>query len=266
MVDSLQSPVAPPQPETPARSGLVVTPICAALSFLTILPCPRRSFSALEMGRAVAYFPLVGLLIGALVMFVAVVVLARLPYALAAALTLVFWVVLTGALHLDGFLDCCDGLFAPGTPEKRLNILRDPRHGSYAIVGGVLLLLVKYQALLELPQRVPTLLLAPVLGRWSMVLAIVLFPYARSVGLGRDMKQHARWPHLLFASLIPAGLIAEMASWVALAAAFIAIGVTLMAAWLAVRRIGGLTGDVYGAICELVETAVLLTIVVGGMP
>ena len=106
MVDSLPPSVAPPEPEAARQTDLVVGPICAALSFLTILPCPRRTFSALEMGRAVAYFPLVGLLIGALVMFSAVVVLARVPFAVAAALVLTFWVTITGALHLDGFLDC----------------------------------------------------------------------------------------------------------------------------------------------------------------
>jgi adenosylcobinamide-GDP ribazoletransferase len=161
-------------------------------------------------------------------------------------------------LHLDGFLDSCDGLFGGRTPEKRLEIMRDERAGAFAVVGGVLLLLVKYAALASVQDRLGATLLAPVLGRFGMVLAIVLFPYARAEGLGRAMKDHAGWRELILAALT-AGAV----SWLAgrergLVAMALAGALTWLAARLALRRLPGLTGDIYGAICEILEVAVLL--------
>ena len=125
-----------------------------------------------------------------------------------AALVLAAWVLGTGALHLDGFLDSCDGLFGGHTPEARLRIIRDERAGAFAVIGGILLLLLKYAALAGNPDPLAALVVAPVLGRWGMAVAVVCFPYGRAEGLGRAMKDHAGWPQAVFASLLTGAIVA----------------------------------------------------------
>jgi adenosylcobinamide-GDP ribazoletransferase len=231
----------------------------AAVQFLTIAPpLVRRLFTGQELGRAVGYFAVVGVLLGGLLWTLERLFSVCFPSGVTAALVLVAWVLCSGALHLDGFLDTCDGLFGGHTPEDRLRILRDERVGAFAVIGGVLLLLVKYQALCALGHRSTALLLAPALGRWGMALAVVAFAYARAEGLGRAMKDHAGWRQAALVTATAAvagygfggvfGLIALLAG-----GAF-----TWLAARFVLRRLPGLTGDLYGAVCELVEVLALL--------
>lgn len=238
------------------------TPFLVALQFLTLTPpLLRRNFTAMEMGRAVGFFPLVGLTLGLLLAGSGILLGLVFPPGVQAALLLALWVWLTGALHLDGFLDTLDGLLGGFTPERRLEIMRDERVGAYGLAGGVLLLLTMFaalQALLDAGAAARALILAPVLGRWALGLGIVLFPYARAHGLGRDMKDQAGWRELLLGTLI-----ALLASWLAAGwAGLLAAGLTVLLVWVtgrfALRRIPGLTGDVYGALCILAELAVLL--------
>jgi adenosylcobinamide-GDP ribazoletransferase len=234
----------------------------AALQFLTIAPAlVRRPFTGAELGRAVAFFPLVGLLLGAALLGLDRVLAWVFPISLASALLLASWVVLTGALHLDGFLDSCDGLFGGRTPEERLRILRDPRIGAFGACGGVLLILIKYEALTALVARTTALLLAPMLGRWGMAMAIVLFPYARPQGLGSALKEHARGWHVAVATLAVAAVAYWLGGWPGLLILPGCAACTWIAARFALRRLPGLTGDLYGALCELLEVVVLLAVV-----
>ena len=258
-------------------------PFLTALQFLTITPpIVRRPFTPAELGQAVGFFPLVGLLLGGVLTLLAWGLGRLFPPGVTAALVLAAWVGLTGALHLDGFLDTCDGLFGGGDPETRLRILRDERVGAYAVAGGVLLLLTKYAALAaivgatgasSLPwahglwragtQRA-ALLLVPVLGRWGMALAVVAFPYARPEGLGRAMKDHAGWGQALLAGATALAVAALVAGWAGLAAWALATGATWLLARFALRRLPGLTGDIYGAVCEVVEVLMLVGLSMGG--
>lgn len=216
------------------------------------------------MSRAAAYYPLVGAVLGLLLVGADLLLGLALPPILRSALVLALWVGLTGALHLDGFLDCCDGLLAPRPPAERLEILRDVHAGSFAVVGGVLLLLVKFAALagLTAPLRLPALALAPVLARWAMAYALVRYPYARpGAGLGRLVKDKAGPRELSIATVL--ALAAGAAGWPwlgfwGLAALPLAWAFTALLAWWIMSRIPGLTGDTYGAICELVEVTVLI--------
>jgi adenosylcobinamide-GDP ribazoletransferase len=236
----------------------------AALQFLTIVPpLVRRPFSGVELGRAVGWFPVIGLMLGSVLVLLDVVLAPLFPHLLSSALLLVVWVLFTGALHLDGLLDSCDGFFGGRTPEDRLRIMRDERVGAYAVIGCVLLLLVKYLALLSLPLRVAALCTAPVLGRAAMALAIVVFPYAREEGLGRAMKDHATTLDAAMAVALAGFVAAWLGGWVGLVAAGGALGFTLLAGWFIRGRLPGLTGDLYGAICELVEVLTLLSFVAG---
>lgn len=234
----------------------------AAMQFLTIFPpFIRRSFIPAEMGASLAFYPLVGLLIGFLLLLFQKLTLLIFPLQVASALTLALWIILSGGLHLDGFLDACDGLLGGWTPEKRLEIMRDEHHGAFALAGGVLLLLLKFTALSTGGLDPLALLFAPMLGRWGMVLAVVLFPYQRVEGVGRTIKDFASRKHLLVAALwvfITAALASSVVGWVAIV---VVVVVVLGGAQVTLRLIPGLTGDIYGALNELAELAVLLTVV-----
>src|SRR5581483_1377050 len=129
----------------------------SAFALLTILPFGRLAhFPDARPGRMYAYFPLVGLLIGVIISITASITF--LPRDLTAFITLAVWVALTGGLHLDGLANSCDGLLATTSPERRLEIMKDPRAGSWAVIGVVVLLLGKWVALRTLA---PLLLLVP---------------------------------------------------------------------------------------------------------
>jgi len=189
--------------------------ILLAFKFLTTLPIPAPSNPPPKaMGRAVAFYPLVGAVLGLLLAGADWLLGLVFVPLLRAALVLALWVGLSGALHLDGFLDCCDGLLAPRSPERRLEILRDTHAGSFAVVGAVLLVLVKYAALasLQAPWRLVTFAAIPALGRWAMAYALVRYPLARSgAGLGGLVKAGAGGRELAIASAL--ALLAAAAAW-----------------------------------------------------
>jgi adenosylcobinamide-GDP ribazoletransferase len=176
-----------------------------------------------------------------------------------AFVVLLLWVVITGGLHLDGFGDACDGLLATTSPEQRLEIMKDPRTGSWAVVGLVLLLLGKWVLITPVEPR--WLLAPPVVARWAMVLAAYHFPYARTTGIGgyfRDGLGRAQWLAaglttalllILAAGLIEPGLL--------VLGLIPVLTVALFGRWAAARLGGALTGDVYGAIGELSELLAL---------
>ncbi len=232
-----------------------------ALKFLTIIPLPKQpEVSSEELGRSIGYFPLVGIIIGLILVGLNWLLSLLLPPAVVNALLITGLVVISGALHLDGFVDTCDGIAGHKTPEERWQVMHDSRAGAFGIVGVVLLLLVKYISLNNIPEplMMVTLLLMPVLSRWAMVYAVSAYPYARPTGLGKVFKQGASWPRLVLATLIAlavaisltrlAGLAIMLAIWVI---------IIVMAAYLK-RKFSGLTGDTYGAINELAEVGVLI--------
>lgn len=234
-------------------------PPLAALQFLTLSPpIVRRPFTPRELGRAVGFFPLVGALLGAVLAALDQLLLPLLPASVTAALLLGVWVVGTGALHIDGFLDSLDGLFGGYTPARRLEIMHDERVGAFGFAGGVLLLALKLTTLTALPRRGPALLVAPTMARWGMSLSVTLFPYARAKGLGRAMKDHTGWQQVILSTAI--ALAVAWASGGPLG--WLALALTSLLTWLVARfvlgRIPGLTGDIYGALCETLELALLL--------
>ncbi len=245
-------------------------PFLAALRFLTILPVPgTHRFDDATWGKATAWYPAVGLVLGAILAGLDWGLRWLFPEGVAAALLLVAWVALTGALHLDGFIDCCDGLLAPVQRERRLEILRDVHAGAFGIVGVALLLLVKYAALAALSGeiRLPSLLLVPTLARWCMTGAVLLYPYARAgPGLGQKAKTGAgRWQLVIATgTALLACALAWWAGlgWTALLPLLLAALAGLLVAQWIQSRIGGLTGDAYGAICELTEAVGLLALAI----
>jgi adenosylcobinamide-GDP ribazoletransferase len=254
-------------PSVPHRSSLgnPLVAFCAALQFLAIFPAlVRRSFTQVELGWSLAFFPVIGGLLGGILLGLDRLLGLVFPPGVSAALILAAWIMITGALHVDGFLDACDGLWGGRNPEERLRIMRDERVGAFAVIGGMLLLLIKYQALAAVVDRDSALLLAPILGRWGMALAVVCFPYGRTEGRGRDMKDHAGWLPLIVASIFALGAAWWVAAWLGLLCAGIVLFALGGIAVVVLRRLPGFTGDIYGFCCELFEVLVLLTLVAGG--
>ncbi|NDJ79249.1 MAG: adenosylcobinamide-GDP ribazoletransferase [Chloroflexi bacterium] len=235
------------------------TDLRSALAFLTILPIgwPRDS----RPGRSFAYYPLVGVVVGGAISIVASI--RFLPADLVAFLALLTWVVLTGGLHLDGFGDACDGLLATVEPAHRLEIMKDPRTGTWAVTGLILLLLGKWIALAGVAAH--QLILPPIIGRWAMVLAVYYFPYARTSGTGAYFRDGlGRW-QVAVATLLTV-LVAAACGWPAGVIILVApITVGGVGLWASHRLGGGLTGDVYGALCELTELLCLVVLNVKGL-
>jgi adenosylcobinamide-GDP ribazoletransferase len=235
-----------------------------AWQLLTAIPTGRGAPASQQPGRAMAWFPLVGLILGAILVISNSLLAALLPDLPAAALLLVVWVALTGGLHLDGFIDCCDGLLATQPAERRLEIMKDSRVGAFGVLGAFCLLLVKFSALAALapPERATWLLVVPVLSRWTMVWAAWRYPLARPDGFAAWFRRGLGWSHAAIAGGT-ALLIALFVHGLAGLGSFAAVWLVaiLVAAWVR-RRIPGLTGDVYGALNELSEVVGLLLAVV----
>ncbi len=238
----------------------------AALKFLTSIPLPwRREGTPEELGRSTGYFPLVGLIIGLILAGLNWLLSLVLPLSVVNALLIVFLVIITGALHLDGFVDTCDGIAGHRTAQDRWRVMHDSRAGAFGIVGVALLLLVKYVSLDSIPEssRVATLIFMPVVSRWAMVYAIFAHPYARPSGLGEVFKQGVSWQSFALATLVT--LVAALAlppffQWKNLVVlGFVFVVTALVAAYLK-RKFSGLTGDNYGAISEMAEVSVLILV------
>ena len=235
--------------------------LLVALQFLTRLPLPAGlPIAGPRVGRALGWFPLVGALLGGLLALADAALSLVLPRGLVDVLLLVLLALLTGGLHLDGFMDTCDGLFSLRSPEERLAILRDSRVGSFGVVGLTSLLLLQWAALGALPteRRAACLVVTLALARWAMVYAIVVFPYARPAGLGRIFKDEAGPHALVAATLLGAATAVGLLGLAGLAVLALAAGTTWLFARYCLGRLPGLTGDTYGALNELVETLLLV--------
>lgn len=231
----------------------------AAVSFLTILPARwPGGFSPQAISNSRAWFPLVGVLIGLLLLGVERGAREVFPVELTAALLTALLIILTRGLHLDGFMDVCDGVFGGYTPERRREIMRDSRVGAFAVAGAGGLLLLKYAALVSLlsldgPGKVGMLLLFPMLSRWTMTLLLAAFPYARRQGLGSPFHQGKARLATAAAGLMAAAGALALGGYGGLALLLGLSALAWLLGWLLSRLLGGLTGDCYGAANEAAE-------------
>lgn len=233
-----------------------------ACSFLTILPIGSASApEARLLGRSMAWFPLVGLLLGLLLAGAECGLGLAFPPGVSAALTLLLLIVLTGALHLDGVADTADGLYGLRDRDSRLRIMKDSRVGAIGAVALGSLLLLKFAALTGIPpeRRWAALLVMPMAGRWMMTTLAVCSPYARPEGgTGGAFVDQAGRRELLLGTLL---LVAALLPLYGAAGVALLGGLALFA--LATRsyffaKLGGITGDLLGASCEWSEALILL--------
>jgi len=234
-----------------------------ALQFLTKVPlASAKTVDDKVMARSMAYFSLIGLLIGGATAGVYYLLSLVFSSSLAILGAIIMTIFITGNLHGDGLMDTADGIFSGRPREKMLEIMKDSRVGSHGVIAGVLVVLLRFVLLGELDPTLimMALVLAPVLGRWAQVFGAVRYDYIRTSGIG-VFTDHVGGRELAFNSIVAivAGLVLFQLSGT------IIIGVALAGAILFFEfikgKLGGVTGDTLGAANESIEILTLLMIV-----
>lgn len=250
------------EPDSGFRLWSLVLRLGEALRFLTLIPVPGLPpMSERGMVSAIPWFPAAGLVLGALLLPVGWLAgllwgdLAR------AALVVVAWGVVTGGLHLDGLSDTFDAVMSWRPRERKLEIMKDSRIGAMGALAIVAVLLLKVTLLAEAGAAWwQAALLAPALGRWADIYGIYWFPPAAEGGLGRAFHAQVRRPDFVVATAASALAAALVGGAAGLAAMLLVWAAThLLARWWT-RDLGGLTGDTYGAMCEIGEVVAIATI------
>ncbi|MHB9038063.1 MAG: adenosylcobinamide-GDP ribazoletransferase [Armatimonadota bacterium] len=229
----------------------------AAVQFLTVCPfpgtwCPDEK----TLARGVRWFPAVGLLIGGIAAALDYALGRVFPGLLASVFVVIYMLIVSGGLHIDGLADTADGFFSSRPRERVLEIMKDSRTGPMGVVAIVCVVGLKIAAVTSVPAEARwwTLLMIPLAGRCTLVTNLSVLPYARAEGgLGsvfhkNRSKLQAVWA---LAVLVLVGWFA--AGWLGLAAGVASFAAGLLFALYVYRKIGGLTGDTLGAACELVE-------------
>jgi adenosylcobinamide-GDP ribazoletransferase len=237
-----------------------------AFGLMTTLPFRLpEDWSAGDSGRASIWYPFIGLVIGALTWLVWKGTNFLFPPLVAGTAALVIWVALTGGLHLDGLADCCDGLFASASVERRLEIMKDPHIGAFGVIGLILVLFLKAAALTSFAVLPVVssfgILLAASLARWC-ILPMGLLPLARPAGsgMGADFASGFRRSFIVWGAIVPM-MVTVLLGIRGVVSVLAGLSSAVLVAWLAKSRIGGVTGDVFGMIIEIAETTVLLAFI-----
>lgn len=235
----------------------------SALQFLTIIPAKKNKFEDKALSEAVIYFPAVGIILGLILWALneLLLFLSFNPFFINVLLVILL-IILTGALHLDGLADTFDALLSRKSKEEMLTIMRDSHIGTIGVLSliSAILLKVSLLSLLIQPLKATALVLMCALSRWSLVLAMYLFPYARKDGKAKVFFENINFKLLFLPTIILLGplIILYQAKGLILIA-LIAL-TTFLFARIVKRKIGGLTGDVLGAINEINEVFVLFMI------
>ncbi len=239
----------------------------AAFRFLTIFPVPGKlGTSEQDLAGSLPYFPVVGVVAGGAAALLGWCLWQLLPPVVAAVVMVLFLLAVSGGFHLDGLADCADGFFSARPRERMLEIMRDSHVGAMGVIALIMILLLKITALasLERHDALVALFLMPLAGRCLMVVVMALLPYVRQEGIAtlfyKDEKALPYWA-LWAAGLYYCGL------WYTAGIRGVGVGVFSCLAIacfiiLCKAKIGGATGDVLGASCELAETAVALSFAV----
>lgn len=237
------------------------------LQFLTRIHIAKQSeWSPENFGRSVKFFPLIGAILGILLVMINHLFAEYLPFTgfympphVLTTLLILANIILTGGLHCDGLMDTMDGIFSGRSKERMLEIMKDSRVGANGVMAFVLLSILKWSLIMDIsPLSLPTALFTmPVLGRFAMVMGITVFPYARLDGIGKAFAQYADKYTLYIGLLLTLLVIVPVGKQAIISLAIVSI-CTMLFARFVTNLLGGLTGDIYGAISELAEILVLL--------
>lgn len=232
--------------------------LIGVIQFLTRITLSKDLPFDPEFRKGIIYFPLVGLMLGLINLAVYWGLQLIFPYSIAVILTLTLYVILTGGLHLDGLGDTFDGFYSNRSRERILEIMRDSRLGTNGLLAIVLVLLLKASALITLghSQVVYALVYMPVVGRLALVLGSFAVPYARPEGMGNIFIGKIYWGELLFCGFT--ALVMAILSFKTMVFMVLLFGLARLYQGHCQRKIGGMTGDTLGALCELSEAVYLL--------
>jgi len=233
--------------------------IVVAFQFLTRIPMPWVAFEADSLSRATKFFPLVGLVVGSGAVLLRRVLTFHMNRPLVAAILLLYLVLITGCLHEDGLADTADGFGGGRTKDQILAILKDSRIGSYGATALVLSLLVRYLLLASLPLEhfAAYVISSHVLCRWSSLPLSYFLPPAREQdGQGARVAKLTSLASLIFGSIFSFAVVALALRWSAVTPALVTILTVALSGWVYARKIGGVTGDCFGAANQLTEIAV----------
>ena len=237
-----------------------------ALQFLTILPIKIKSeIKEKDFGRSLLYFPIVGLMIG-LLLSVTAFFLSFLPGLIKGAIILSISIFITGGIHLDGFADTCDGLYAGKSKERILEIMRDPHIGTMGIIALVCLLLLKFTLIIGIPKDLlwKSFIMMAAFSRWSQGLACYSCKYVRENGKAKFFIEYARKKDIVIGALFIFGLFFFLARLKG-TLIFIASSLpTLLFIEYVKRKINGMTGDTIGATSEIAEVSTLFFVLAFG--
>lgn len=233
--------------------------LLAAFQFLTVLPGPRTvTATPEEIGRSTLFFPLVGFFLGLILVLCNQLIEPYLASEILSVVLVSLLILMTRALHLDGLGDTFDGLGAKGGRENALKAMRDSHIGVFGLLAVLIVVALKVCAIEVMEEtRAQGLLLAPVFGRWAMVVLAYRSVSARE-GLGQIMVENVRGRHLLLATAVTLVPVFAFSGIVGL---WIVIGIllfTFFSRFYLHRRLGGVTGDTFGAVGELTETFALV--------
>lgn len=241
-----------------------MTPFWIALQFLSTFPVSLKQIpTAVQNAQSLLFYPLVGLLIGAVLWGMALL-LQFLPLVLSSSLILVLWIWLTGGLHLDGLADTADAWVGGfGDSERSLSIMKDPSSGPVGVLSLLICCLLKWSALYVLleQQYFAFLLFVPVLGRLSALILFLSTPYLRANGLGTSIQEYLpkTGTKIVIALTLLAGVLW---GWAGLVTVLTFILSTLYLRYKFMQRLGGITGDTVGASIEITESMMLLAIAI----
>ena len=236
-----------------------------AIQFLTILRIKDyQSIDTKKLGWSSVYFPLVGASLGIALIALDKVLSLTLPPLLTNLILIFTLFIITGGMHIDGLADSCDALFSGKRKEEMLFIMRDVHLGTFGILAIVAIILFKLALLSSIPQdlRNFSLILMALLSRYSMSLALNFFPYARSEGKAGVFFQSKNLKNFFFTTAITLIILVFTFRIISLALLSLTVGFTFLASFWVKSKIGGLTGDTLGALSELNEALVLLSVVI----
>ncbi len=225
-----------------------------ALQFLTIIPVRIKEIDPKDFGRSLLFFPIIGGLIG-LLLYLVSILFNFLPEPAMKALVLVSLIIITGAIHLDGFVDTCDGIFSLKSREESLDIMRKPEVGAMGAIGLFSLLILKYSLFLSIPKELffEPLVLMTTFGRFTQVLACFLSDYARNSGNGKYFVAYATKYGLIGALSFTLAIflfLMEIKGLILLISSILPIFLFI----LYLKRVfSGMTGDTVGAVNEISE-------------
>jgi len=239
-----------------------------ALRFMTVIPIPWKEGEDMgEVARSISFFPIVGVIIGLSNFALYYFSVKFFSPVFTSVAVVIWWIFITGGLHLDGLADTADGVWGGISRERRLEIMKDSRTGVFGVLTLISFIFLKTAGLYELfslqNASIPHILISlPVFGRWISVFSIYFFKTARQEGLGYFFKENIGLKELVIPLILTVGIIFCLTGVPGIITLCVVTSLSVIASLFFKSRLGGLTGDVYGALCETAEMVSLLILLI----